>query len=282
MSIAERALWIMESRLADPPSLDALAAELNVSRYGLLRAFSARFGETPIAYVRTRRLAEAARALAHGRAAILEIALEAGYQSHSAFLRAFREAFGVTPESIRKAGAPGPALRPAAILSDDTARLSASPPRIETAASAGIDRLVGFATPLSALEAGGIPGLWGTFAARAATYARADGPRLTFGVLFDMVEERPSYACAAPADAFDERPPGFTPIDLPAARYACIDFKAHVSQVRAAWREAWNAPAVHALGTPSAGPDIERYGPNFDPRTGDGGFSLLIPLLDPA
>src|SRR5262249_57535252 len=46
----------------------------------------------------------AARALSDGAADILAVALDAGYGSHEAFTRAFRDQFGVTPESIRARG----------------------------------------------------------------------------------------------------------------------------------------------------------------------------------
>ncbi|WP_176234273.1 helix-turn-helix domain-containing protein, partial [Burkholderia cepacia] len=52
-------------------------------------------------YVRSRRLTRAARALAQGAPDILHVALDAGYGSHEAFTRAFRDLFGVTPEDVR-------------------------------------------------------------------------------------------------------------------------------------------------------------------------------------
>src|SRR3954470_710827 len=54
-------------------------------------------------YVRARRLTRAAQALAAGAPDILSLALEADYSSHEAFTRAFRDHFGVTPESVRAA-----------------------------------------------------------------------------------------------------------------------------------------------------------------------------------
>ena len=52
-------------------------------------------------YVRSRRLTEAARALAAGAPDILAVALDAGYSSHEAFTRAFCDQFGTTPKKIR-------------------------------------------------------------------------------------------------------------------------------------------------------------------------------------
>src|SRR5260370_38239806 len=51
-----------------------------------------------------RRLSEAAKARSNGAPDILSVALDAGYGSHEAFTRAFRDQFGVTPETIRTQG----------------------------------------------------------------------------------------------------------------------------------------------------------------------------------
>jgi AraC family transcriptional regulator len=53
-----------------------------------------------IKYLRARRLSDAARTLGMGGKDILSIALEAGYGSHEAFTRAFREQFNVPPENV--------------------------------------------------------------------------------------------------------------------------------------------------------------------------------------
>src|SRR6476661_4891547 len=103
MNPAQKALWFIESHLADELSLDAIAAIGGISRFHMVRAFAAATGLPVMRYVRTRRLTEAARALAGGAPDILRLALEADYGSHEAFTRAFRDQFGVTPEIVRSA-----------------------------------------------------------------------------------------------------------------------------------------------------------------------------------
>src|SRR6185312_8616815 len=80
------------------------AAHSGVSRFHLSHAFLARTGRPLMTYVRGRRLTEAARALAKGAPDILTVALDAGYNSHEAFTRAFRDQFGLTPEAVREQG----------------------------------------------------------------------------------------------------------------------------------------------------------------------------------
>jgi AraC family transcriptional regulator len=65
------------------------------------RLFSQATGKTVTAYVRGRRLTEAARALADGAPDILAVALQAGYGSHEAFTRALRDQFGLSPTDLR-------------------------------------------------------------------------------------------------------------------------------------------------------------------------------------
>ena len=98
---AQKALWFIESHLADALTLDEIAGVAGISRFHMVRAFAAATGFSVMRYVRARRLTEAARALANGAPDILTLALDADYGSHEAFTRAFRDRFGVTPEVVR-------------------------------------------------------------------------------------------------------------------------------------------------------------------------------------
>ena len=104
MNPVQHALWYIETNFAEPITLEEIAEAGGVSRHHMTRAFGAAFGASPMRYVRGRRLSEAARRLAGGAPDILGVALDAGYDSHEAFTRAFRDQFGVTPERVRAAG----------------------------------------------------------------------------------------------------------------------------------------------------------------------------------
>src|ERR1700750_2290622 len=101
MNAAQKALWYIESHLAGPLTLDEISAIAGISRFHMVRAFAAATGFSVMRYVRARRLTEAARTLAAGAPDILQVALDAEYGSHEAFTRAFRDHFGVTPETVR-------------------------------------------------------------------------------------------------------------------------------------------------------------------------------------
>ena len=102
MSFPDKALWIIERNSTQPLTLDGIAAACGVSRSHLAHAFGTATGVSVMQYVRARRLSAAARALAAGAPDILSVALDAGYGSHEAFTRAFRDRFQQTPESVRE------------------------------------------------------------------------------------------------------------------------------------------------------------------------------------
>src|SRR5437660_12057834 len=132
MNPAQKALWFIESHLADALTLDDIAGIAGVSRFHLVRAFGAATGFSVMRYARARRLTEAARALARGAPDILSLALDADYGSHEAFTRAFRDHFGVTPEAGRSSTCLDHLKLQEPILMDSTLIDNLQAPRFET------------------------------------------------------------------------------------------------------------------------------------------------------
>src|SRR5439155_15031825 len=108
------------------------ARHSGVSRHHLVRAFGVATGQSVMRHVRGRRLTEAARRLVAGAPDILTVALDAGYASHEAFTRAFRDQFGVTPEAVRAQRHLDNIALAEAIPMDESLFVDLSPPRFET------------------------------------------------------------------------------------------------------------------------------------------------------
>lgn len=89
---------------ADPLSLETLAAVAHLSPFHFHRVFTGMVGESVKAYLRRLRLERASTMLAFTDHAILDVALEAGYESQEAFTRAFRARFGASPAQYRRSG----------------------------------------------------------------------------------------------------------------------------------------------------------------------------------
>ena len=66
------------------------------------RIFTAHVGENIATYVRRVRLERAGLKLRMGAVDITEVALAAGYDSHAAFSKAFKQHFGLTPSDFRQ------------------------------------------------------------------------------------------------------------------------------------------------------------------------------------
>ena len=92
----------IEDELARNISLRELARTACLSPFHLHRAFSEIFGETPAAYRQQRRLAKGQGLLLASNATIGEIARSVGFRDQSAFSRAFRCAYGLTPSDFRR------------------------------------------------------------------------------------------------------------------------------------------------------------------------------------
>ena len=67
----------------------------------LHRIFTASTGETMSDYVRSLRLKRAGYKLRAGAVDITEVALAAGYQTHAAFGKAFKQQYGLSPGEFR-------------------------------------------------------------------------------------------------------------------------------------------------------------------------------------
>ena len=90
--------------LTDSLDRTALATLAGFSVPHFHRVFAAHVGESPTAYIRRLRLERAGRKLRMGAIDIGEVALAAGYESHNAFSKAFKQQFGLSPSAFRALG----------------------------------------------------------------------------------------------------------------------------------------------------------------------------------
>jgi len=87
-----------------PLGRDVLAAVAGFSVSHFHRLFTAHTGENIASYVRRARLLRAGRKLRMGAVDIREVALAAGYDTHAAFGKAFKQQFGLSPSEFRRLG----------------------------------------------------------------------------------------------------------------------------------------------------------------------------------
>ncbi len=99
-----RVLVHIQEHLDEPLTLEELARGAHFSPYHFHRIFRGIVGESLGEHVRRVRLDRAAQHLLYTERPVTRIALEAGYETHESFTRAFRAAFGASPSEYRRSG----------------------------------------------------------------------------------------------------------------------------------------------------------------------------------
>jgi AraC-like DNA-binding protein len=102
-----RTLALLHDRPAEPWTLEALAAEVHLSRATLARRFGELVGEPPLSYLTRWRMDLAARRLRETDEPVEAVARAVGYTSEYAFNRAFRRHRGQPPGRYRRAAPAG-------------------------------------------------------------------------------------------------------------------------------------------------------------------------------
>jgi AraC family transcriptional regulator len=103
-----RTLVHIQQHLDDELELEKVATVAAFSQFHFHRVFRGLVGEPFKEYVRRLRLERAAQRLKQGGEPVIRIALEAGFEAHESFTRAFGAMFGVSPSGYRAAHRPGP------------------------------------------------------------------------------------------------------------------------------------------------------------------------------
>lgn len=275
MSLTNRALWVIDRNLGRELSLGSIALACGVSRHHLAHAFGEASGLPVMAYVRGRRLSEAAEALAGGATSILDLALEAGYASHEAFSRAFRAQFAASPEQVRRQGSTeGLALvEPLRTREVDTPPIAA--PRFERA---GEILAVGLREPCFFAAPDAIVAQWRRFGPSFGAIPHLAQP-IPIGVMTAIDEDGAfDYVCAGEVTGFSGAPAEFSKLRVPPQSYAVFTHAGHVSTLSQTYAAIWNHWLPDHRRTAADGAGIERHHASFDPRTGLGGLDLWIPL----
>jgi AraC-like DNA-binding protein len=113
-----RAKDLADARYFEPLDVDELARAAGLSRAHFSREFRRAFGETPHAYLVTRRLERAAALLRSTDRSVADVCLSVGLRSVGSFTTAFTRTYGLSPTAYRASFPPAAdyALIPACVL----------------------------------------------------------------------------------------------------------------------------------------------------------------------
>jgi len=113
-----RARDLADARYFEPLDVEQLARAAGLSRAHFSREFRRAFGESPHAYLLTRRLERAAALLRTTDRSVADICLSVGLQSIGSFTTSFTRTYGMPPTAYRKRFPPASQLArvPACVL----------------------------------------------------------------------------------------------------------------------------------------------------------------------
>lgn len=275
MSLTNKALFIIERNLHSDLSLEQIAKFCDVSRFHLAHAFGEATGLSVIEYRRARRLTEAAYALAAGASDILGVALDTGYASHEAFSRAFKVQFGKTPEEVRKSESIAGLTLVDAIRHLESKAMKLKEPRIEKAGEllfVGLSQHIGY----NAMQ--DIAGQWLRF--MQTFYGDIDNKidEPPVGITTASDDDGVEYVTAAGVTKVGGVPKALTRVTLKPQTYAVFAHDGHVTEIRETYDAIWNDWFPNNGRQPAEAPGFERHNATFDPRTGNGGITIWLPL----
>ena len=110
----------MDRDYAQPLDVEALARGVHLSAGHLSRQFKLAYGESPYAYLMTRRIERAMALLRRGDLSVTEVCFAVGCSSLGTFSTRFTELVGVPPSVYRRDGVPATAAMPPCIAKQVT------------------------------------------------------------------------------------------------------------------------------------------------------------------
>ena len=270
MGAARKALWYIDSHFAENPSLAQIAAAVELSPFHLSRLFQISTGTSMARYLRGRRLTEAARALAGGGTAILDVALGAGYASHAAFTHAFAEQFKRAPEQVRREGLDGLRLVEAIRLDAPALPCEMEPVRRRVEGF----RVAGVCARHTAATVASIPSQWQQLA-----LTRELGREIAYGVCCNRDGDGAfDYIAGMEVGVSAAVPAAWGAVDVPGGEYLVAWHAGHISAIRETWFWLLNDYLPGSGLALLDAPDFERYDARFDDHSGKGGVEIWLPL----
>jgi len=278
----ERARRHIDAMLFEPLTLAQIADVAGLSAYHFSRQFGARFGASPMAYVRARRLSAAAdRLCSRPSPNLIDLAFDCGFDSQEGFTRAFKRAFGIPPGLYRRASAR--TSPPEIFVMHDSAdariQLSQTPEPVRK----GRLRIAGFAADFNDNDKAGIPKLWDRLIAR---MPFEGGLGETFGVCSAATaSSEPGamrYLAGVHLTAEAPAPAGLQIVDLAPQSYLIfrqvMDGGPLQPQMLAAAKEIWGERVPKSGHRLVQAPDLEFYPADSTPDQAGAWVEWWVPV----
>jgi AraC family transcriptional regulator len=285
----ERVLAHIDGHLFEPLSVGELADVAGLSPFHFSRMFTARIGESVMAYVRRQRMLRAAARLGDNPGAavdtdtpaLIDLAFDCGFESQEAFTRAFKQVFGVTPGRFRRDPVRTQSSAREYAMSQ-TATQKPSVTLLEGVTRKNAFVVAGITARIAKDDMGEIPALW----PRLTRHLPLSGQRgnVGYGVCYGENASEGSfhYMAAVEVEPGTKPPADLTLMQIPAQTYAVFRITLGAGeihpQMRAAMRYVFSEGLPKSGRRPSGGIDLEVYGDRFEPNKAGSILDFYIPV----
>lgn len=281
----QRGVDYIETKLDEDVALAAVAKVAGVSQWHFQRIFKALTGETLKTYIRARRLAASLERLLGTDLRVLDIAVLAGFESQEAYARAFKQAFGLTPQKYRSLRDKSLFLKKPRFDEQYLQQLSRNDALTPKIYEQPPLLLVGLRTFFYSVDSeknnigDHLPQLWAAFLARLAEIENR-----VSGVCYGVVRQeradsdRLEYHAAIAVTEITSLPEGFVSVTVPAGTYARFEHRGAAPRIDHTVSYAYATWLAQSSYRHSYAPDLEIYGAAYHPTSDDSVFHYAIPI----
>lgn len=275
----------IEANLDYDIALADVATAANISQWHFQRVFKALTSETLKTYIRSRRLARSLEKLLKEDTRIIEIAVSAGFESQESFTRAFKKAFGMTPNEYRKMGNRSLFLKKVQFDTDYLHHINQGitlePELVEQEQML----LVGMKTCFYSVDseknniAEKLPPLWDEFLPRIGEIESAVS-ETGYGVVRQTKKKTDhlEYYAAVEVHTLGTVPDGMVRIELPASIYARFRHTGPVANLNNTVNYIYSSWLLRSGRRHTYGADLEMYGSQYHPTADDSIIDYAIPI----
>lgn len=288
----QRAIDFIETNLGNDISIDDIAREAAFSRWHFQIVFSSAVGETVKEYIRKRRLSNSLNLLKLTDQRLIDISLEAGFESQEAYTRAFKNQFGITPGEYRKNGAKDyMILQKTKITMDYLDHLYGGINMQAIFKTLPQFEVVGLGTKFISILSPEknnhiiIPKLWDEYLSRQneiTSRTKSYNLGVCMPVSNDMQKSHPDeffYLACTEVKNINQVPQGMFAKTIPAGEYAIFTHKGLLSKLDHTMNYIYGSWLPKSGRKLREAPDLELYDHRFSPNNEQSEFDIYIPII---
>ncbi len=281
----QRSVDYIEANLDQTISINAVAREAGMSQWHFQRMFRGLTGDTVKDYIRSRRLGQALDLLLNTNQRIIDIALQADFESQESFTRAFKAAFDITPAQYRKAGKRHPFPKKIKFDQDYLEHINKGMNTVPEIYMQKEMCFVGLRTSFFGTDSEKnnigekLPPLWQQFLSRLPEIRNTVGGTC-YGIVRQLKEnsDELEYFCAIEVTALSDIPEGMLTIKTPACTYAKFTHKGAVNLIDSTVNYIYSTWLPRSGRRHTYAADLEFYGAGYRPDSDESIMHYAIPI----